>query len=47
MLIVMVNDEWCPPEGSSQATIRPKLPALLQVTDTEELVVQEPLLEMG
>lgn len=46
MLIVMVNDEWYPPEGSFQATIRPKLPALLQVTNTEELVVQQPALEM-
>lgn len=46
MLIVMVNDEWYPPEESFQATIRPKLPALLQVTNTEELVVQQPALEM-
>lgn len=46
----MVNIyEWYLSEGSSQATIRPKVPALLQVTDTEELVlvVQEPGLEIG
>lgn len=47
MLFVMVNDEWYPPEGSPQATTRPKLPALLQVTETEELLVQEPPSEMG
>lgn len=49
MLTVTVNDEWCPPERSSQVAIRPKLPALLQVTGIEELVlvVREPALEMG